>query len=91
MHKLSIIIMQMHNPSHFCISQSRVLWLSELNPSSRTSSRSGALRENGPSCRIMQTNYGRQLHNDYAKVMHNDYAKVMHNDYAKDMQGDYAR
>jgi len=83
--------MQMHNPSHFCIITISRFMLSELNPSSRTSPRSGALPENGPSCWIMQTNYIRHLHNDYAKFMHNDYAKYMHNDYAKIMQGDYAR
>jgi hypothetical protein len=87
LHKLCIIIMQMHNPSHFCIiTISPFLALRAQSEIVNVLPKRGASRR-----RPHLPDYEKIMQNDYARFMQKDYARFMQKDYAKFMQEDYAK
>ncbi len=86
LHKLCIIIMQMHNPSHFCIiTISLYLALGAQSEIANVLPKRCASRK-----RPLLPDYANYMQNEYAKFMQDDYEKFMQGDYAKFMQDDYA-
>jgi hypothetical protein len=79
------MIMQMHNPSQFCIIEISFFFAlgahSEI--ANGTPKRCGSRKWPLPAACIIQKDYAKFMHNDYAKFMQMNYAKIMQKNYAK--------
>ncbi len=98
LHKLCnvcIIIMQMHNPSHFCIitissflALGAQLEIANVLPKRCASRRRPQLPDYAE---IVQKDYAKFMQEDYAKFMQEDNAMFMQEDWAKFMQENFAK